>query len=149
MAIPFAEDKIVQPINFNHKVHLENAGLNCTDCHVNVEKNARAIIPSIEICKNCHSENPISNSPNEKDLIKYIVENKEIPWNQIYRVPDHVYFSHRRHVAIGEQNCSKCHGDMADKTTPVTHQEIPITMNNCLDCHRQQKVTNDCLACHR
>jgi len=149
IAVPFSKNKVLQPFAFNHKVHVESVGLNCKDCHINVEKSVRATIPMLEICKNCHSEEPISTSPNEKELIKYIVENKEIPWTQIYLVPDHVYFSHRRHVTIGELNCTNCHGNVAAMTTPVTQQEIPVTMKNCLNCHLQKKVTIDCLSCHR
>ena len=43
----------VQPIAYTHKVHLAN-GMECTNCHVNVEKGAIASIPNIKLCMTCH-----------------------------------------------------------------------------------------------
>jgi Zn finger protein HypA/HybF involved in hydrogenase expression len=140
---------IVQPIAYNHKIHVEEAELECTDCHVYVEELASATIPSIEICQDCHGDEPISESPEEEKLLQYIEEEREIPWKRIYEVPDHVYFSHRRHVVIGELECRECHGNMPELTAPAPNQFLRLTMDNCMDCHKQHKVTNDCLACHR
>ena len=147
-AFPSAEHSIAQPLAFNHKIHIENVGLNCKDCHLNVETMARASIPTFELCQNCHNEQPISNSPVEKEVLQYVAEKKEIPWVQVYSVPEQVYFSHRRHVKIGGLECSSCHGNVAVQMTPVSDQVVPVTMENCIGCHKQHKVTNDCLACH-
>ena len=138
-----------QPIAYNHKVHIDSAGLHCTDCHVHAGDMASASIPSLEVCQNCHSTEPISKSPEELKVLKYIAERKEIPWLRIYKVPDHVYFSHRRHVTGGKLECSACHGNVAEQTKPVSAPFLPVTMENCIDCHKQRKVSNDCLACHR
>jgi hypothetical protein len=139
----------VQPLEYSHKVHIENAGLNCTDCHQYVEKLAAASIPSTEVCQNCHSESPISNSPEEAKLLKYVEQKKEVPWVRIYRVPDHVYFSHRRHVVDGKLKCSECHGNVGSFVKPVSSAAVPVTMQNCINCHKQRNVTTDCLSCHR
>ena len=39
----------VQPLVYNHKVHIENVGLECVDCHMNVEEGlpCRMIFPGI------------------------------------------------------------------------------------------------------
>jgi len=140
--------EIVQPIKYSHKIHIEDAELECTDCHIYVETNAVATIPNIEICANCHSDEPLGDSPEEVKLLKYISANKRIPWVQIYNVPDHVYFSHRRHVKIGELNCTSCHGNVAELEEPTTHQLVKISMNNCVDCHRESDVVRDCIGCH-
>ena len=147
-AFTSAEHNIAQPLAFNHKIHIENASLNCKDCHLNVETMARASIPTLEVCQTCHSGEPISKSSVEKEVLRYVAEKKEIPWVQIYSVPDQVYFSHRRHVKIGGLECSSCHGNVAALMTSVSSQALPVTMKNCIDCHKQHKVTNDCLACH-
>ncbi|HAB53545.1 MAG: hypothetical protein A2315_01945 [Ignavibacteria bacterium RIFOXYB2_FULL_35_12] len=138
-----------QPIAYNHKVHIETAGLQCIDCHVSVEQRAFATLPSIEICQNCHSSDPLTESEEEKKLLTYISEGKEIPWIKIYNIPDHVYFSHRRHVIRGEISCSECHGNINEMTSPVSAQFKMMSMNNCMKCHKERKVTTDCLACHR
>lgn len=138
-----------QPIAFNHKVHIETASLNCQDCHLTVEKSAAATIPGLEVCQTCHNEEPLSKSPEEKRLLQYVAEKKEIAWVQITSVPEQVYFSHRRHVSIGGVECQSCHGNVAAMSLPVSDQGTPVTMDACMNCHRQRKVTNDCLACHR
>jgi hypothetical protein len=141
--------KNIQPIIFDHKIHTETAALKCVDCHRFVEKNASAEIPKQEVCQTCHGADPISQSPEEKKLLEYIAEGKEVPWRQIYKVPPHVYFSHRRHVVRGKLECSVCHGDMSAAVVPVSSQAVTISMKNCMNCHREKKITIDCLACHR
>ena len=149
LAFPASKHTVAQPLAFNHKVHIENASLTCKDCHLNAEKMAVATIPALEVCQTCHNDEPLSKSPAEQELFKYAAQKKEIPWIQIYSLPGHVYFSHRRHVTIGGLECSSCHGDVATMTTPVSYPATPMTMENCTGCHKQHKVTNDCLACHR
>ena len=149
LAFPAAKHSIAQPLAFNHKVHIENASLTCKDCHLNVEKMAVATIPMMEVCQTCHNDQPLSKSPAEQELFKYAAEKKEIPWIQVYSLPEHVYFSHRRHVTIGGLECSGCHGNVAAMTTSVSSPATPVKMENCINCYKQHNVTNDCLACHR
>jgi predicted CXXCH cytochrome family protein len=87
---------------------------------------------------------------NEKALVaSYIESGEDIPWNRIYDVPGHVYFSHRRHVAVASVECATCHGDIASSTTPPPAPLNDISMAFCIDCHEKEKVTTDCNACHR
>ncbi|MBI3004413.1 MAG: cytochrome c3 family protein [Ignavibacteriales bacterium] len=81
--------------------------------------------------------------------MKYVAKAAEVPWERVYKVPDHVYFSHRRHVVAGRLECEVCHGNVQQFTMPVSLPEIPVTMENCMSCHRKHNVTNDCLSCHR
>lgn len=148
-AFPSGKHTVAQPIAYNHKVHIENAGATCKDCHLNVETMAVTTIPAIEVCQTCHSDQPLSKSPAEQVLFKYIADKQEIPWIQIYSLPEHVYFSHRRHVTIGGLECTNCHGNVAAMTAPISSQATPISMANCVQCHKEHKVTTDCLSCHR
>ena len=144
-----ARQTIIQPVPYNHKLHIEKAELKCVDCHQYVETMAAATIPNIEVCSDCHSGEPLSDSPEELKLLKYIEAGEKIPWQKIYTVPAHVYFSHRRHVTIGEIECSKCHGNVQELTEPASYPVWLPTMKNCIKCHKEKKVTYDCLACHR
>jgi len=143
------EGGIEQPLQYSHKVHVETAGLTCQDCHTSVQSSSSATIPPLETCSMCHSGEPISESPEEQKLLQYVTEGKEIPWNRVYRVPDHVYFSHRRHVIGGSVECASCHGNVGEFAAPITATFAPVTMEACMDCHRKSDVTNDCLSCHR
>ncbi len=140
---------VTQPISYSHKAHIETAGLTCADCHSSVLSSSSASIPALDVCSTCHSETRISDSPEEKKLLEYVSKGKPIPWQRVYHVPDHVYFSHRRHVAKAGLECKTCHGDISEFTEPVSSQFLPLTMENCMQCHRENNVTNDCLACHR
>lgn len=137
-----------QPIQYNHKKHVEDAGLNCIDCHTRVLAHEKASIPNILICKGCH-EQPMTESKEEKKLVGYIQKNQQIPWIQVHRVPDYAYFSHRRHVSIGKVACLACHGDVAKMTLPFSKPYLPIKMAFCIDCHAKNRVNTDCATCHR
>jgi hypothetical protein len=145
----FSTDPIIQPIAYNHNLHVEQEGLGCLDCHALAEEMASATIPPLAVCQDCHDEEPMSESAEELHLIEYLETGTEIPWNRIYEVPDHVYFSHRRHVVLGEIQCSECHGRVADQTAPPESPLMELSMDWCMDCHRGRQVSNDCLACHR
>lgn len=143
-----APQVINQPVAYNHYVHVNDVGMECTECHTGVENRVRATLPTIEICEDCHYE--MNGETEAEAFVVAAVENsEEINWKRIYNLPDHVYFSHRRHISLGEIECAQCHGDIQDLETPPLIPQVKLTMEFCMDCHEEQKVNNDCLACHR
>jgi hypothetical protein len=58
---------------------------------------------------------------------------KPIPWVQIHKVPDFVYFNHSVHVTRGF-SCVECHGPV-NKMDEVREVQS-LSMTFCLDCHR-------------
>ena len=136
-----------QPIRYNHAIHIAN-GLVCEDCHVGVREQAQATLPTIATCLTCH-EVPLTEDPEEEKIRALAAAGQEIPWVQLTRVPAHVYFSHRRHVAQGSMECADCHGPMETLTEPPERPFRLMTMDTCLECHEQRKVRNDCNDCHR
>lgn len=141
-------DSFRQPVEYNHKIHTEMVGFSCLDCHLNAENRARASIPNIELCGQCHQDPDVENEELQKVAI-YVEKKIEVPWIQVHMVPDHVYFSHRRHVKLGQLECSVCHGEVAQRENPFVKSFIAIEMSWCIDCHEQRLVSNDCTACHR
>lgn len=139
---------IEQPLPFSHKIHVTDIELECTDCHTRVEVHQRATLPLLEVCQDCHSD-AMTETEIESQLLAYIASEEAIPWQRIYAVPDHVYFSHRRHVTLGQVACEECHGDVASFDLPPAAPIVPIEMDGCMDCHEKNHITNDCLACHR
>ena len=67
-----------QPIQYNHKKHIVDAGLTCFDCHTRVLTHEKASIPNIRICKGCH-EQPMTESKEEKKLVDYIQKKSTDP----------------------------------------------------------------------
>jgi hypothetical protein len=143
---------VVQPIPFNHRIHAER-GLTCDTCHQYVFEKPFAGIPRVGFCMACHSsditQNPAA-QPSIETVRRHAAAGTEIPWQRLYTLPYHVYYSHRRHTAIGGLECPTCHGDIGEsETPPVRPIAQTLDMDNCMDCHEQRGVENDCAWCHR
>ncbi len=135
-----------QPIPFNHKKHLEQ-GLECDSCHRFNKTQTFSGMPDTAVCLDCHKE-PVTKSPEEEKIRQFHKKGEEVPWKRLYQEPDHVFFSHRRHVVLGKIECKNCHGDIGGSQRPPTKPFVEMTMSWCMNCHTKNKVTNDCLACH-
>jgi len=138
--------KTEQPISFSHKKHQEQ-GVECITCHPYYQDQTFAGIPTVATCLECHKE-PITKSSEEEKIRQFEKRGEAIPWKGIYEEPDHVFFSHRRHVVLGKIECSSCHGNIGETERPPSKPWVNMTMRWCMNCHQQGKVTNDCLACH-
>ncbi len=137
---------VKQPIAFNHKIHAEN-GLECLDCHSYFEEQSFSGKPTIEVCSGCH-EDPQGESSEEKKIVEYVKSGEEVVWKRLYKVPDDVYFSHRRHVVSGSLECAICHGSIGESSRPPA-KPIKIKMKKCMKCHEKSGADNDCIACHK
>jgi len=61
-----------------------------------------------------------------------------IEWTRIHNLPDHVYFNHSQHVAVGKIECQKCHGKIQEMDK--VSQYASLSMGWCISCHRQTEV---------
>jgi hypothetical protein len=145
-----------QPFRFSHKVHAGDNRIGCTSCHAYAERGPVAGVPSMARCQGCHKfvkEDPQNPQLDQelKALRKVLEEGKAVEWARVHRVPDHVYFTHRRHVVNAKLECKACHGEV-EKMDEV-RQVSPLTMGWCLDCHKntknETKGPTDCWACHK
>lgn len=122
----------VQPVPFSHAVHVDQIGVDCRYCHNAVEKSWYSNIPSATTCMNCHNQ-VLPNDPRLALVRESASTGKPIPWVQIHKVPDYVYFNHSVHVNRGI-SCVECHGQI-NKMDEVYHAK-PLSMAFCLECHR-------------
>lgn len=122
----------VQPVPYSHKLHAGQLGLDCYYCHFTVYKAAYAAVPPTETCMNCHARVKPT-SPRLEPVRQSYATGLPIPWVQIHRLPDYVYFNHSAHVVAGV-SCVSCHGRI-DQMIEV-HQDKPLNMAFCLECHR-------------
>jgi Cytochrome c7 and related cytochrome c/Class III cytochrome C family len=134
-----------QPIEFPHNQHIAK-GLECIDCHITVDTRAQAGMPSVAKCMFCH-EKVATDGPGVQKLKEYAEQKREIPWIRVYQFnrSGHVLFRHAPHVRAGVE-CATCHGNVAEMT--VVTRQVEHNMGTCLTCHRQQKASQDCAACH-
>jgi hypothetical protein len=125
----FVED---QPVEFDHRHHVRDVGIDCEYCHNTARRAATAGIPSTEKCMGCHDQ--IWNRSPMLDVVRRsYFSGAPIPWNRVHQVPGFVYFNHAIHVNKGF-GCASCHGRV--DRMPAVYQVATLTMGFCLDCHR-------------
>jgi hypothetical protein len=148
-----------QPLEFSHRIHAGEAGIGCTSCHAYAERGPVAGIPSMARCQGCHKfvredpERP-ARTAQMKPLLAILRSGQAIAWVRVHRLPDHVYFTHERHVRA-EVACRACHG--AVEQMDVVSQVAPLTMGWCLACHHekqrerpgQRARLTECVTCHK
>jgi hypothetical protein len=136
-----------QPIAFPHNTHAGDYQIDCQYCHFAAERSSSAGVPPVATCMGCHGSVDGPEGGQEIPRLRgYWEDGEPIPWNRIYKVPDHVQFPHMRHVNADIQ-CQECHGPV-EEIGVIQEVAQPLTMGWCLDCHIQESATRDCTACH-
>ena len=121
-----------QPVQFSHKHHVGDDGIDCRYCHQTVETTASAGIPSTQTCMNCHSQ-LWADSPYLEPVRASFRDNKPLEWERVHDLPEYTYFNHSIHIAKGV-GCSTCHGRVDNM--PAVYQENTLQMEWCIACHR-------------
>jgi len=135
-----------QPVPFSHKHHAGQLGIDCRYCHTSVAEGPRAGLPPTHTCMSCHSQ-IWTGAPMLAPVRVSLAENKSLNWNRVAVLPDYVFFRHDIHIAKGV-GCVECHGRVDEM--PLMYRAKALTMQFCLDCHRdpgphlrpQAEVTN-------
>lgn len=157
-----------QPIYYSHKVHAGINQINCLYCHAGAEKSKHAMVPSTNVCMNCHKQineytgeqlytkegDAVNGTAEIQKLYEYSGWNPEkkdynrdgegnilakpIEWVKIHNLPDHVYFNHSQHVNVGKVACQRCHGGIQEMDE--VFQFAPLSMGWCINCHRETEV---------
>ena len=134
-----------QPISFSHRFHVSTKGLSCFMCHPGAANSPRAGVPPMETCMLCHTR-IITEHPEIVKLRGHYDRRDPVQWVRVNDVPDFVYFDHSIHLHRGI-DCGRCHGDVAQMDR--VSMAFDLKMGFCVQCHRDNGVTHDCLACHR
>jgi hypothetical protein len=121
-----------QPVPYSHRLHVGQLGMDCRYCHANVETAAHAMVPPTQTCMGCHAQVK-TDSAKLKPIRESWEKNTAVEWVKIHHLPDHAYFNHSVHVAVGV-GCATCHGRI--DRMEVVRSDQPINMGWCLDCHR-------------
>jgi len=157
-----------QPIFYSHKVHAGINQINCQYCHSAADESRQAMVPSNNVCMNCHMQineytgeqlydyegNKVDGTAEIQKLYEYAgwdpvkkaynlkengeIDNKTIPWVKIHNNPDHVYFNHAQHVTVGQVQCQTCHGPVQEMDE--VYQFASLSMGWCVNCHRTTDV---------
>jgi len=139
---------VPQPVAFNHLKHTRDLELGCEFCHAYVRSGAHAGLPGAETCALCHRVRQ-GTSAEAARVTELLAGGDPLRFNKLFRLPEHVFYTHRRHAGIADLDCGKCHGAIAETERPPERPLVRITMSYCLECHREGQQTLDCNACHR
>jgi hypothetical protein len=121
-----------QPVQFSHKHHVNDDGIDCRYCHTSVEESSFAGIPSTKICMSCHTQ-IWAESPILAPVRESFRTGKSLEWTRVHNLPGFVYFDHSIHVHKGV-GCTTCHGRVDQM--PLMWRENTLYMEWCLECHR-------------
>ncbi len=155
--------KPVQPIEFSHKVHAGDNGVDCEYCHASAKHSRTSGIPTSNVCMNCHkSINEYTGETFgghdkaffdgeiakvhaaagwEPSQFAYTSDGKAIEWIRVHNLPDFVYYNHSQHVDVAGLECQTCHGPVEEMHR--VEQYSPLTMDWCLQCHQDTQVDMD------
>jgi mono/diheme cytochrome c family protein len=152
----------VQPIQYSHRIHAGDNGIDCKYCHSSARVSKHSGIPSLNVCMNCHKSIyevapatlaegaaiGVDYNAEIKKLYKavgwddaeqkYTGNSQPVKWVRIHNLPDFVYFNHSQHVTVAGVECQTCHGPVQEME--VMYQFAPLTMGWCIDCHRTTDV---------
>ncbi len=141
----YVEADPLQPIAFNHRLHVKTVGLKCDHCHRYADRSIHAGIPAMGRCVECH-RNVAVERPEVKKLMDYWNRKQPVPWGQVHVSEWHVRFTHRRHIQA-DVDCRVCHGYVEQMAT--ARKVRTFHMGFCITCHRANGGQDDCLVCHK
>jgi Cytochrome c7 and related cytochrome c/Class III cytochrome C family len=134
----------VQPIAFDHRIHIQVAALDCAFCHRTAATGVSAGLPDVQLCMNCHQTVGQGQPEIEKVRTAWLHQ-QAIDWQRVDRVPDHTRFEHDAHIQAGIA-CATCHGPVEQMQQVV--QVRSLKMADCVACHQQNNAPTECSTCH-
>jgi hypothetical protein len=140
------DDPVEQPVQFDHRHHVRDDGVDCLYCHYEASRSAFAGAPPTAVCMNCHSQ-VWQRTARLAPVRASLFDGEPLRWQRVHQLPGFVYFDHSAHVSRGV-GCVECHGRV--DLMPQVWAVAPLTMAWCLDCHRdpdphlrpQREITN-------
>jgi len=133
--------KPTDSISFSHHLHTEQ-GLDCTDCHSPVNKDAeQKIVPmAMAQCGDCHDIE-------DAEGCKICHSNPDDPGTWAAKKETHILFSHQQHQRRSV-DCKTCHSAAAHiPTLEVMRDKWPGHLE-CNVCHQRDYDEGKCARCH-
>lgn len=161
-----------QPVQFNHQVHVQEASMDCVQCHFLRPDGTFSAFPTTKDCAVCHAQ-MLGKSTAERQFIdNYVRTDKEVKWKVYQKQPDNVFFSHAPHALetcnqchnySQTELCQQCHIKIWDTAKPPVIKENRLTtytvdtmkMWQCEQCHANPShvagttANNACFVCHK
>lgn len=133
------------PFTFNHFVHVDGEGLECTDCHMGVDNREEPGMPALAQCMLCHSDLDAEKPPDRHVRTLFDADERYVRANASLLDDPERIFPHLQHVESLE-DCEGCHAGVG--TSVRMDPRSALTMDQCMDCHAQKQASNACETCH-
>jgi hypothetical protein len=128
---------------FSHRVHVQMEGMDCGDCHMGVYEEDAPGMPVPMLCSLCHEATDEGTTYDLTYAALFGADGQLAPSRSL--LADEIIFSHLQHVTAND-DCAACHGGIA--AADRTPRTVGVTMDQCMACHAQQGISNDCATCH-
>ncbi len=119
-------------VRMAHRVHIEEQGLECTDCHINIvhgEEPLKRNLPKMRICFRCHNKDD-----SEAKLGQTNCQNCHIAQKAMWAGKSGYGVPTVTSEMYGATECIDCH-------TPENNFKKPQNVEVCLECHEEDIVT--------
>lgn len=130
-------------LKFSHYLHVEDMGIECSDCHGETGTEGFNAI-SHETCIDCHDE--VEAEEITAETCGYCHQEKQVPllenWEAEPEALPRNLFVHTEALA---ENCSDCHGGLMDEdlsSVPMLSRNDVISMRE--EAHASGRDCNDC-----
>jgi hypothetical protein len=145
-------DALVQterPFAFSHRLHAEDQGLECADCHARWDDAEDPGMPRAAQCALCHVKLDAEKPPERR--VATLFDGEGYRAARAGHQSDEIVFSHLSHATRG-LDCAACHAEVAqdEGTLAKRGSELRMSMDGCLACHDAGTGPKqaDCAACH-
>jgi len=120
-------------IKFSHKLHINDVGASCTDCHGKAASSTSEVdylIPDMQTCFTCHDQSTTSCDfcHTSSDTTTY---------RKLAQTSSPVYFSHKEHFSSLNLKCETCHQDLNKFDYAYQDAKAFPNMSLCTTCHGQ------------
>lgn len=137
-----------RPFAFSHRLHVEDEGLECSDCHALWEDSEDPGMPRPAQCALCHADLDEEKPPDLQ--VAALFDGDRFRAARSGRQSEEILFSHQQHA--GRSECSACHAAVASDDGELASRaaEVRLSMDTCLACHATSAgpAEADCTACH-
>jgi hypothetical protein len=146
------------PREFDHRIHVEEAGLSCAQCHIDPGKDQdldlddpavwtgrEPILPAARACFECHEPDESDDPGVTAFFGRLETATGRDPWDPVLAFLD-LKFSHGTHVGEVEMECTDCHrGVLANSYLPEGMKRFK---QSCFECHDGWQGDDGCSSCH-
>src|SRR6266498_2631299 len=145
------QDPVEQPIQFDHRHHTRDEGIDCRYCHNTVDRSPAASVPQTQLCLNCHAQ-VWNKSPLLEPVRESFFKNKPIKWNRVYEMP-----AVEKATPLTMSWCLECHRRPDANIRPVEEvtnmtwkpQGDPEEAGRLQAAKNNVHTRTSCTTCHR